>query len=81
MGRNQMTFQKRQRELERQRRRDAKAAKRRQRAGEQDDDRNASLAAGEDPDLVGITAGPHNNPASDEELQLELDASGGVIVK
>lgn len=74
-----MTFQKRQRELERQRRRNAKAAKRRQRAGEQD--RNASFAVGEDPDLVGITAGPHNNPQPDEELQLELDASGGVIVK
>lgn len=76
MGRSQTTFQKRQRELKKIRQREQKAERRRMRQSRpvtNNDD-------GSDPDLAGITPGPHNNSALSEDIEVKLDGVGGVIL-
>ena len=81
MSRSQTSFQKRQRELQRQRKREEKAERRRQRREEQTAERDAVAATGVDPDLEGIVAGPHNNQSLLEDVEVEMDGVGGVLVK
>ena len=52
------TFQKREKETKRR----EKAKEKEARRVERSKDRPVRVAGGEDPDLVGITAGPHNVP-------------------
>jgi len=81
MSRSQTTFQKRQRELQKIRRREAKAAKAAQRRAHQDAERDAIASDGVDPDLAGIVAGPHNNQPDTDDMEIEMDGVGGVILR
>lgn len=80
MARGQTTFQKRQRELQKMRRKEAKAERIRQRRMESNSEREALSDRGVDPDLVGIVPGPHNNQSLADDVDIELDGVGGVLV-
>lgn len=81
MGRSHTTFQKRQRELQKIRKRQDKAARRRERSQVGNPEREDLVASGIDPDLHGITAGPHNQTALPDDVEIELDGVGGVIIR
>lgn len=57
------SFQKREKETKRREKAKDKEARRMERSK----DRPVRAAGGEDPDLIGITAGPHNVPTVDDE--------------
>ncbi|MBT8496369.1 MAG: hypothetical protein KJO07_25205 [Deltaproteobacteria bacterium] len=80
MGRSQTTFQKRQRELQKIRKREQKAEKRRVRRDNNTAEREHLSDAGVDPDLVGIVPGPHNNQGLADDIELEMDGVGGVLI-
>ena len=80
MGRSQTTFQKRQRELQKLRKREAKEERRRMRRDDNTSEREQLVDAGVDPDLVGIVPGPHNNQSFADDVELEMDGVGGVLI-
>ena len=80
MGRSQTTFQKRQRELQKLRKREAKAERARARREDNSSERESLVDAGVDPDLVGIVPGPHNNRSLADDIELEMDGVGGVLI-